>query len=73
MNDYNNIQALDMINLLGFIAQINNIQKDGEYHEYIEKFFKQLFEEIQKLYKAKWKNIKIIRKGWGEIKDAINK
>lgn len=51
MNDYNNIQALDMINLLGFIAQINNIQKDGEYHEYMEKFFKQLFEEIQKLHK----------------------
>ena len=51
MNNNQNLEALDIINLMGFIAQMQNIQKDAKEKEYIHQVIYTISNEIQKLHK----------------------
>ena len=55
----NNFEFLDVITILGFVAQMQNLEKDEQYENYIKNFIYNLNEEIQKLHKE---NEEIIEK-----------
>lgn len=46
-----NFNILDIITILGFVAQINNIQDDKTQTEYIQKVIQAIADEIKKLHK----------------------
>lgn len=51
-NDMNeNYNFLDMLTIVGFIAQIENIQKDEEYSKYIKSVIRSISIEIDKLHR----------------------
>ena len=50
MNNNQNFEALDIISLLGFIAQIKNIEQDNKETNYIHAVIKSIFKEIEKLH-----------------------
>lgn len=51
MNNNQNFEALDIITLMGFIAQMQNIEKDNKEKEYIHQVIHAISDEIQKLHK----------------------
>ena len=55
----NNFEFLDIVTILGFVAQMQNLEKDEQYENYIKNFIHNLDEEIQKLHKE---NEEIIEK-----------
>ena len=48
--EQNNLEALDILTILSFVMQSNNIQKDEIQTEYIHKVIKAIANEIQKLH-----------------------
>ena len=55
----NNLEFLDVLTIIGFVAQLQNLEKDEHYENYIKNFIRNLDEEIQKLHKE---NEEIIEK-----------
>lgn len=51
MNNNQNFESLDIITIMGFIAQMQNIQKDNKEKEYIHQIIHIISDEIQKLHK----------------------
>ena len=51
INNNKDFESLDIITILGFIAQIQNIQKDNEEKQYIHNVIHAISNEIQKLHK----------------------
>ena len=49
-NNNNQFDALDIFNILSFLAQMENMNKDEDYHKIIHKFFLAINEEIKKLH-----------------------
>ena len=49
-NNNQNFETLDLITLIGFIAQIQNIKIDAEEKDYIHNVIKAIADEIQKLH-----------------------
>lgn len=47
----NNTNILDIITIASFIAQLDNIEKDGIQTEYIQLVIKTIADEIEKLHK----------------------
>ena len=50
-NNHTNISVLDVITILGYVAQLENIKSDNEQTNYIEKVIKAISDEIEKLHK----------------------
>lgn len=50
MNNNQNFETLDLITLIGFIAQIQNMKIDAEEKDYIHDVIKAIADEIQKLH-----------------------
>ena len=48
--EQNNLEALDILTILSFVMQSNNIQKGEIQTEYIHKVIKAIANEIQKLH-----------------------
>ena len=75
MNINQNLESLDIITLISFIAQIENIQKDNNEKEYIHKVIHAISNQIQKLHKEndriEYKLNKIL-KALGENKNDFN-
>lgn len=55
----NNLELLDVLTILSFVSQMQNLEKDEYYENYIKNFIHNLDEEIQKLHKE---NEEIIEK-----------
>lgn len=51
MNENQQFDFLDAITLIGFFAQIENLDKDQKYEEFIKKIIIGLVQEIEKLHK----------------------
>lgn len=51
MNENQQFDFLDVITLMGFFAQIENLDKDQKYEEFIKKIIIGLVQEIEKLHK----------------------
>ena len=49
-NNNQNFETLDLITLIGFIAQIQNMKIDAEEKDYIHNVIKAIADEIQKLH-----------------------
>lgn len=49
-NNNQNFEILDLITLIGFIAQIQNMKIDAEEKDYIHNVIKAIADEIQKLH-----------------------
>lgn len=63
MYNENNFEALDIITLLGFIAQISNIHNDEEYHKYLSEEIKKLHEENEIIIEQNKKIISLLERG----------
>lgn len=50
MNNNQNFETLDLITLIGFIAQIQNMKIDAKEKDYIHDVIKAIADEIQKLH-----------------------
>lgn len=51
MNNNQNFEALDILTLISFIAQIQNMNQDAKQKQYIHDVIKAIAEEIEKLHK----------------------
>ena len=51
MNESQQFDFLDVITLMGFFAQMENLDKDQKYEEFIKKIIVGLVQEIEKLHK----------------------
>ena len=51
MNENQQFDFLDIISLMGFFAQMENLDKDQKYEEFIKKIIIGLVQEIEKLHK----------------------
>ena len=51
MNENQQFDFLDVISLMGFFAQMENLDKDQKYEEFIKKIIIGLVQEIEKLHK----------------------
>ena len=51
MNNQQNFETLDILSILSFIAQMENIKKDNQQQEYIHSVIKAIAVEIEKLHK----------------------
>ena len=75
MNNNQNFESLDIITIMGFIAQMQNIQKDNEEKEYIHQVIHAISDEIQKLHKENDKieyKLDKILEALGENKNDFN-
>ena len=68
-SDAKGFEALDVLSIMGFAAQMNNISKNKKQTEYIQKVIKAIAEEIEKLHKEN----DIIIKKTEEILELLNK
>lgn len=50
-NPNNGLEFLDIITIMGFLAQIENLGKDEKYEQFIKKIILGLVQEIEKLHK----------------------
>lgn len=64
-NEDNNFEFLDIITIVGFIAQLSNIAKDEEQTNYIHKVIETIAQEIEKLHQENdyimWQNEEILK------------
>lgn len=51
MENNNNIEFLDMLNIIAFVAQIINMSGDVQQNQYIHQVIQSINEEINKLHK----------------------
>lgn len=51
LNNKTSFNILDIITILGFVAQISNIQDDKTQTKYIQKVIQAIADEIEKLHK----------------------
>ena len=51
MNNNQNFEALDLITLIGFIAQVQNMQQDSKEKDYIHNVIFAIANEIDRLHK----------------------
>ena len=58
-NPNNGLEFLDIITIMGFLAQLKNLSKDEKYEQFIKKIILGLVQEIEKLHKE---NEDIIKK-----------
>ena len=49
-NNNSNFEALDILSILGFIAQMTNIEQDKKQKEYIHQVIRVIGQEIAKLH-----------------------
>lgn len=77
-NNDSEFEALDLLNIASFIAQVDNIMSNNEQNKYIHKIIKAISLEINKLHKENdiiieqnKKIIKLLKEG--EMKNGINK
>ena len=68
-NKQENLDMLDIITMLSFMAQIQNIKEDKVQNLWINKVIKNLFQEINKLH---YEN-ELLFKKLEEVENAINK
>lgn len=68
-NKQENLDMLDIITILSFMAQIQNIKEDKIQNLWINKIIKTLFQEINKLH---YEN-ELLFKKLEEVENAINK
>lgn len=68
-NKQENLDMLDIITMLSFMAQIQNIKEDKVQNLWINKVIKTLFQEINKLH---YEN-ELLFKKLEEVENAINK
>ena len=68
-NKQENLDMLDIITMLSFMAQIQNIKEDKVQNIWINKVIKTLFQEINKLH---YEN-ELLFKKLEEVENAINK
>ena len=68
-NKQENLDILDIITMLSFMAQIQNIKEDKVQNLWINKVIKTLFQEINKLH---YEN-ELLFKKLEEVENAINK
>ena len=68
-NKQENLDILDIITMLSFMAQIQNIKKDKTQNIWINKIIQTLFQEINKLH---YEN-ELLFKKLEEVENAINK
>ena len=68
-NKQENLDILDIITMLSFMAQIQNIKEDKAQNIWINKIIKILFQEINKLH---YEN-ELLFKKLEEVENAINK
>lgn len=68
-NKQENLDILDIITMLSFMAQIQNIKEDKAQNIWINKVIKTLFQEINKLH---YEN-ELLFKKLEEVENAINK
>ena len=68
-NKQENLDILDIITMLSFMAQIQNIKEDKAQNIWINKIIKTLFQEINKLH---YEN-ELLFKKLEEVENAINK
>ena len=68
-NKQENLDMLDIITMLSFMAQIQNIKEDKAQNIWINKVIQTLFQEINKLH---YEN-ELLFKKLEEVENAINK
>lgn len=68
-NEQENLDMLDIITMLSFIAQIQNMKEDRVQNLWINKVIKTLFQEVNKLH---YEN-ELLFKKLEEVENAINK
>lgn len=68
-NKQENLDMLDIITMLSFMAQIQNIKEDKAQNIWINKIIQTLFQEINKLH---YEN-ELLFKKLEEVENAINK
>ena len=68
-NKQENLDILDIITMLSFMAQIQNIKEDKAQNIWINKVIQTLFQEINKLH---YEN-ELLFKKLEEVENAINK
>ena len=51
LNDDSEFEALDLLNIASFLAQVDNIMSNNEQNKYIHKVIKAISLEINKLHK----------------------
>ena len=68
-NKQENLDMLDIITILSFIAQIQNMQENRVQNNWINKVIKTLFQEVNKLH---YEN-ELLFKKLEEVENAINK
>ena len=68
-NKQENLDILDIITMLSFMAQIQNIKEDKAQNIWINKIIQTLFQEINKLH---YEN-ELLFKKLEEVENAINK
>lgn len=68
-NKQENLDILDIITMLSFMVQIQNIKEDKVQNLWINKVIKTLFQEINKLH---YEN-ELLFKKLEEVENAINK
>ena len=68
-NKQENLDTLDIITMLSFMAQIQNIKEDKAQNIWINKIIQTLFQEINKLH---YEN-ELLFKKLEEVENAINK
>lgn len=68
-NKQENLDILDIITMLSFMAQIQNIKEDKAQNIWINKIIETLFQEINKLH---YEN-ELLFKKLEEVENAINK
>ena len=51
MNNNQNLEALDLLAIISFIAQIENMNEDNKEKEYIHTVIKAIAQQIEKLHK----------------------
>lgn len=67
-NPNNGLEFLDIITIMGFLAQLKNLSKDEKYEQFIKKIILGLVQEIEKLHKE---NDEIIKK-LDEVLERLN-
>lgn len=75
MNEYQDFEFLDIINILGFVAQLLNMFGDEKQTNYIHKVIRAISDEIQKLHNENdmiMKQNEEILNLLKEISDGIN-
>ena len=58
----NNIEALDIINIMSFLAQIENMSKDAVFDKKIMKIIQYIIQELDSIQKTQIEILNILKK-----------